>query len=505
MTPRVTVSVLTYTAVRQAKACIASLLKQSVPFKLILTANGNPEAATYFTDLAKEFANISVVINERNHGFIDPNRHALTLCETELFLMLNDDAVLPTDGLAKLIEPFDRFPKAALSGPKDDFCTLLPNFHGIKGGAFEYLNGACLMCKTEIVKKHGLFDPNLSFAYGEDSDLSLRMREQGYTLHRVDFILIHEKCATSKHVREVKVNQQKNHEYCLKRWSHYLRVRRFDYPILIRRAAAFGDVLLMTPIIQALKWKYPLSPIHVETSCGQVLLNNPNVASVAQRIPRMPDARIFDLNGSYEAKPNQHFVWSYAQRCEIEQDFIDDRTQFVVSNADRLKAEQQMPDGPWAALHVGPSTWRSKEWPVGRFQQVIENLQKQGFKVILVGSVGRQNNADLDMRGRTTMQEMGALIERAKLFIGLDSLPMHISQAMRTPTIGLFGVTDPQWIMTSGSRHVGVCGTTATFGLRHRSPNTTVVDDGGLAMNSISVGMVMGAVEQMLATETVTA
>lgn len=497
MAPRVTISILTYTALRQAKACIASVLKQTEPFNLILTANGNPEVASYFTDLAKNFANISVVTNSINQGFIDPHTHALSRCNTELFLLLNDDAILPEDGLRKLIAPFDQFPKAALSGPKDDFQTLLPNFHGTKGNAFEYLNGACLMCKTEIVKRHGLFDPNLKFAYGEDSDLSLRMREQGYSLHKADFRLIHERCATSKHVKEVRAHQEANHTYCRNRWAHYLRVRKMEFPIIVRRAGAFGDVLLTTPVIQALKWKYPLSPIHVETACPQIFINNPNVAS-AGKIARMSDALVFELNGSYEAKPNQHFVWTYAEKCGIAEDFIDDRTQFYLSDTDRAKAESLMPGYGWVAVHVGPSTWRSKEWPQDRFQAVIDHLRAAGNKVVLVGSAGRSNTGDLDRRGKTTIHEMGALIQRAKLFIGLDSFPLHCAEAVGTPAIGLFGVTDPKYILTRKT-DIGVFNEAIpTFGLRHRKPGTTVVDDGGEAMNGISVSMVKEAIEKML-------
>lgn len=498
MNPRVTISILTYTALRQAKACIASVLKQTEPFKLILTANGNPEAAAYFRDIARSFAGVTVVENAHNQGFIDPHSHALTLCTTELFLLLNDDAILPEDGLRKLIEPFDYYPTAALSGPKDDFQTLLPDFHGTKGKAFEYLNGACLCCKTEIVKRHGLFDPHLKFAYGEDSDLSLRMREQGYTLHKADFRLAHERCATSKHVKEVRASQEANHVYCRKRWAHYLRVRKMDYPIVVRRAGAFGDVLLTTPIIQALKWKFPLSPIHVETACPQIFINNPNVAS-AGKLPRMPDAMIFDLNGSYEAKPNQHFVWTYAEKCGIAEDFIDDRTQFFLSESDKAKALPAIPPGEnWVAVHSGPSTWRSKEWPLERFAEVIAALRAQGHKVVLVGSGGKHLDADLDRRGRTTIHEMGAIIQRTKLFIGLDSFPLHCAEAVGTPAIGLFGVTDPKYILTRKT-DIGVFNEAIpTFGLRHRKPGTTVVDDGGEAMNGISVSMVKEAIEKML-------
>jgi heptosyltransferase III len=100
---------------------------------------------------------------------------------------------------------------------------------------------------------------------------------------------------------------------------------------------------------------------------------------------------------------------------------------------------------------------------------------------------------------------MAAVIKRAKLFIGLDSFPLHVAEAMRTPAVGLFGVTDPKFIITQRDTTIGVCGTTPSFGLRHRSPNTTVVDDKGAAMDSITVTAVMEAATRLLAERTVTA
>ncbi len=505
MTPRFTVSILTYTAVPQAKRCIASVLKSTVPFKLILTANGNPEAAKFFGEVAKEHAFVSVIVNEKNEGFIEPNKRALELCETELFVMLNDDAILPPDGLEKLAAPFDRFPKAALSGPRGDFQTLLPNFHGIKGRDFEYLNGACLCCKTELVKKHGLFDPNLKWAYGEDSDLSLRMRERGYTLHHADFVLSHEVAATSKHVPEVRAHSNANHAYLIRRWSHYLRCRRMDYPIVVKRAAAYGDVLLTTPIIRALKERYPLSPIWVETGCPQIFSHNPHVANLQTRIRHERDLMVFDLNGSYESVTNRHIVLSYAEKCGLSA--IDDRTELYIPEIAHQRAARLMPDGEkWVAMHVGPSTWRSKEWPQERFSEVSAFLKGEGFKIVLMGTpAGRHVQHDLDERSKTTIQEMGALIKRAQLFIGLDSLPLHVAQCVGTPVIGLFGVTDPKYILTSGSPSFSVCGTTPSFGMRHRVANQTHVDDGGAAMNSISVQMVKDAIALALNAQPITA
>jgi heptosyltransferase-3 len=38
-----------------------------------------------------------------------------------------------------------------------------------------------------------------------------------------------------------------------------------------------------------------------------------------------------------------------------------------------------------------------------------------------------------------TLNRLAAVIGRAKLFVGIDSAPMHIAAAMQTPTVALFG------------------------------------------------------------------
>jgi heptosyltransferase III len=45
----------------------------------------------------------------------------------------------------------------------------------------------------------------------------------------------------------------------------------------------------------------------------------------------------------------------------------------------------------------------------------------------------------VSLAGRLTLKQLAALLKRAVLFVGNDSAPMHMAQAVRTPVIALFG------------------------------------------------------------------
>jgi heptosyltransferase-3 len=52
----------------------------------------------------------------------------------------------------------------------------------------------------------------------------------------------------------------------------------------------------------------------------------------------------------------------------------------------------------------------------------------------------------VDLSGQLSLKELGALLRRARLFIGVDSAPMHIAAAVGTPTVALFGPSgEAEW------------------------------------------------------------
>jgi heptosyltransferase-3 len=54
----------------------------------------------------------------------------------------------------------------------------------------------------------------------------------------------------------------------------------------------------------------------------------------------------------------------------------------------------------------------------------------------------RARNRVHDFTGRLSLLELCALTSRARLFVGVDSAPMHIAAAVRTPAVALFGPSD---------------------------------------------------------------
>jgi heptosyltransferase-3 len=107
-------------------------------------------------------------------------------------------------------------------------------------------------------------------------------------------------------------------------------------------------------------------------------------------------------------------------------------------------------DGGFIHVHP-PSRWRFKCWPADRTARLIDALAAAGERIVLtaapsepelelVRAIRAACRAEtVDLSGRLTLKQLAALASRAKLFIGVDSAPMHIAVAMGTPVVALFG------------------------------------------------------------------
>ena len=107
----------------------------------------------------------------------------------------------------------------------------------------------------------------------------------------------------------------------------------------------------------------------------------------------------------------------------------------------------------------------ANRWPLERFADLAYRLIQDKRCVVLTWGPGDQALAE-EIRTRTgpgvflfptpTFKHLGALQVRCRLFVSPDGGAMHFSTAVGTPTIGLFGETDPREWGPWGDGHVGL-------------------------------------------------
>jgi ADP-heptose:LPS heptosyltransferase len=113
------------------------------------------------------------------------------------------------------------------------------------------------------------------------------------------------------------------------------------------------------------------------------------------------------------------------------------------------------PDAPFILLHPGASA-QARRYPLERFGVVARLLSRRGWPVLVTGvereapmleELAQHAPHARYLSGHTTLAEYAALVERAALVICNDTLPMHLADAVETPTVVLFSGTDyeEQW------------------------------------------------------------
>lgn len=98
------------------------------------------------------------------------------------------------------------------------------------------------------------------------------------------------------------------------------------------------------------------------------------------------------------------------------------------------------------------SRWFYKCWDEAKMAQTIAALQQDGRTVVLTAGPDKKELAMIDrilaaspqtgvvsLAGQLTLRQLASLIDHARLFIGVDSVPMHMAAALQTPCIALFG------------------------------------------------------------------
>ena len=125
--------------------------------------------------------------------------------------------------------------------------------------------------------------------------------------------------------------------------------------------------------------------------------------------------------------------------------------------AERLCKEGIDPATPIVVIHPGTAAavklWRPEAWSQCANALTSSLTQPAPVRIILTGSKHEQPLMEEIARGITsptllitdaTLGQLTALLARAQLVLGVDSGPPHLATSQNTPTVRIFGPTDPR-------------------------------------------------------------
>ena len=149
------------------------------------------------------------------------------------------------------------------------------------------------------------------------------------------------------------------------------------------------------------------------------------------------------------------------RRIGVQPGMDERRMQFVPGAAAQtrvaaLLAAEGIEEGGFVHIHPA-SRWRFKCWTPEGNADLIDRLSAR-HRVVLTAApdpdelalveqiVAKTRTKPLVLAGKLQIKELGALTAQARLFVGVDSMPMHLAAAMGTPAVALFGPSgEDEW------------------------------------------------------------
>ena len=276
--------------------------------------------------------------------------------------------------------------------------------------------------------------------------------------------------------------------------------------ILVVSLRFIGDVLLTTPLIRSLRTAYPRAAIDALVFAGAegVLEGNADLREIittergAERALWRRLWRNYDLAVVAETADRPHLCgliaarrrvgllppergkawwkrWSLAHGVVSPRDLARPAAYRRLADAMGIAWQPAMvaptaqtPAIAWrdvlgfdvereryAVLHLAPR-FRYKRWNTPGWHALMAWLHAEGLRIVITGGPGEDERAYVrevlagvtvpvvDVCGRLRFAQTADLLRRAALFVGPDTATTHLAAACATPTVALFGPTDPR-------------------------------------------------------------
>jgi len=264
--------------------------------------------------------------------------------------------------------------------------------------------------------------------------------------------------------------------------------------IAIKRTIGMGDVILVEPVIRALRQKYSNAEITMFTGATR------GAREIVAHFNSRPDVIIgdleeqkimsdylydqkgydlrFDFDLAYESRRDINYIDAYFLTAGFVEEVTETekglRLVNPVPNSERaprlVYEEPRMIVDKYVSVSLEGSGWPGKEWEVTRWIEVLKNIKAMGYKLAFV-SGGGQNQSCIGMMSKLEIDRLASLtlgegdgiflngqndfnimlnyLRYAEFHVGVDNGPMHIAAAFGNKSFIVAGAALPS--MTSRS------------------------------------------------------
>jgi len=263
-TPLVVAVIANWNLRKDLLECLESLYKTDYPNMHVIVVDNNSTDDSIVC-VQKQFPQTQLIKRNENGGYaaaLNDGIRAGSVLNPDFFLVLNNDTLVPSETLGKLVDTMLSDTQIAISAPKviyhdhperifslgDRIYSWFPLPVRIgrkaydrpaysKTMEFDYLFGCALLIRTQSLKQVGLFDTSF-FMYYEDADLCRRMRDKGWKNVRVGSTVIHHKASLSSRL----VPDEMVYLRARNRFWFYRRYRHGPLPALTYLALLLGSI-----------------------------------------------------------------------------------------------------------------------------------------------------------------------------------------------------------------------------------------------------------------------
>ena len=241
--------ILTHNQLEYTRQCLESVRRLTdEPYELIVVDNASTDGTV---DYLRAMDGVRLIVNDVNRGFPAAVDQGIAASRGSQVLLLNNDTVVTTGWLRRLLDALHSDPKIGLAGPCSNFVggpqqvgVRYDSVSELDGFAWDWgrdhhdlrieinrLVGFCLLIRREVIDAIGLLDEQFGIGCFEDDDYTPRANQAGYRAVIAGDAFIHHYDGRTFVGSGINYDalMHENHQRFLAKWTVGGALERFTY------------------------------------------------------------------------------------------------------------------------------------------------------------------------------------------------------------------------------------------------------------------------------------